>query len=160
VLYITADPWGNNEQNAQLFIHGFSASQLGYTMDGVPLGDQNYGNFNGLSPQRALISENTARTVVSTGAGELGIASTSNLGGAVEVFSRDPADQRGLDLNQTVGYYGTSRTYGRLETGDLGGGNKLYLSGVRQRARAWVLPVSRAAGRPMPNSCMKTAWAS
>lgn len=137
VLYITADPWGNNEQNAQLFIHGFSASQLGYTMDGVPLGDQNYGNFNGLSPQRALISENTARTVVSTGAGELGIASTSNLGGAVEVFSRDPANERGLDLNQTVGYYGTSRTYGRLETGDLGGGNKLSLSGVRQRARAW-----------------------
>ena len=28
VLYITADPWGNNEQNAQLFIHGFSVSQL------------------------------------------------------------------------------------------------------------------------------------
>jgi outer membrane cobalamin receptor len=50
VLYITADPWGNNEQNAQLFIHGFSISQLGYTMDGVPLGDQSYGNFNGLSP--------------------------------------------------------------------------------------------------------------
>jgi hypothetical protein len=68
VLYITADPWGNNEQNAQLFIHGFSVSQLGYTMDGVPLGDQNYGNFNGLSPQRAVISENVGRTVVATGA--------------------------------------------------------------------------------------------
>ncbi len=137
VLYITADPWGNNEQNAQVFIHGFSASQLGYTMDGVPLGDQNYGNFNGLSPQRAVISENVGRTTVATGAGELGIASTSNLGGAVEVFSRDPAATRGLDLNQTVGSYGTSRTFGRLETGEFGGGNRLSLSGLRQRARAW-----------------------
>jgi iron complex outermembrane receptor protein len=137
VLYITADPWGNNEQNAQLFIHGFSASQLGYTFDGVPLGDQNYGNFNGLSPQRAVISENVARTVVATGAGDLGIASTSNLGGAVEVSSRDPENRRGLEAIQTVGSYGTSRTFLRLDSGDLGGGNRLYLSGSRQRARAW-----------------------
>ena len=137
VLYITADPWGNNEQNAQLYIHGFSVSQLGYTMDGVPLGDQNYGNFNGLSPQRAVMSENVARTVVATGAGELGIASTSNLGGAVTVFSRDPADVRGIELVQTGGSYGTSRTYARLDTGDMGGNNKLYLAGDRQRARAW-----------------------
>ena len=49
VLYITADPWGTNEQNAQIFIHGFNFQQLGYTMDGIPLGDQNYGNYNGLS---------------------------------------------------------------------------------------------------------------
>jgi iron complex outermembrane receptor protein len=48
VLYITADPWGYNEQNAQIFIHGFASNQLGYTMDGVPLGDQSYGNYNGL----------------------------------------------------------------------------------------------------------------
>jgi len=137
VLYITADPWGNNEQNAQLFIHGFSASQLGYTMDGVPLGDQSYGNFNGLSPQRAIISENVGRTIVATGAGELGIASTSNLGGAVEVFSRDPSATRGLELNHTAGSYGTARTFGRIDSGDLGGGNKFYISGARQRARAW-----------------------
>ena len=66
VLYITADPWGYNEQNAQIFIHGFAGNQLGYTMDGVPLGDQSYGNYNGLSPQRAVISENVGRVVVST----------------------------------------------------------------------------------------------
>ncbi|MEW5316888.1 MAG: hypothetical protein WDW38_008230 [Sanguina aurantia] len=59
VLYLTADPWGNNEQNTQLFVHGFSTQQLGYTMDGVPLGDQQYGNYNGLSPQRAVIRDAT-----------------------------------------------------------------------------------------------------
>ncbi len=41
VTYETADPWGNNEQNITLFIHGFNAQQLGYTLDGLPLGDQN-----------------------------------------------------------------------------------------------------------------------
>jgi hypothetical protein len=45
VTFMTADPWGNNEQNISLFIHGFNAQQLGYTLDGIPLGDQTYGNY-------------------------------------------------------------------------------------------------------------------
>jgi outer membrane receptor protein involved in Fe transport len=137
VLYITADPWGNNEQNAQIFIHGFNFQQLGYTMDGVPLGDQNYGNYNGLSPQRAVISENVGRVVVTTGAGDLGTASTSNLGGTVETFSSDPSRQFGIQANQTVGSYGTSRTFVRIDSGELGTGNSAYVSAARQRARAW-----------------------
>ena len=137
VMYITADPWGNNEQNAQMYVHGFSALQLGYTLDGIPLGDQNYGNYNGLSPSRALISENTARTVVATGAGDLGVASGSNLGGAVEVFSRDPSNHMGAEINHTGGSYGTARTFVRVDSGEFGNGNKLFLSGSRQRARAW-----------------------
>lgn len=139
VLYITADPWGNNEQNAQIFIHGFNFQQLGYTMDGIPLGDQSYGNYNGLSPQRAVISENVGRVVVTTGAGDLGTASTSNLGGTIETFSADPAKTMGGTLNQTVGSYGTSRTFLRLDSGAFGPNeeNSAYVAGVRQRARAW-----------------------
>jgi iron complex outermembrane receptor protein len=64
VTFLTADPWGNNEQNISLFIHGFNQQQLGYTLDGIPLGDQNYGNYNGLSPQRAIISENVGRVTL------------------------------------------------------------------------------------------------
>ena len=140
VMYVTADPWGNNEQNASLFIHGFSGQQLGHTLDGVPLGDQSYGNFNGLSPQRAVISENVGSVVVATGAAELGIASTSNLGGAIENFSSDPRQKMGAQINQTVGSYGTSRTFVRLDSGEFGGGNSGYVSVLRQRARAWRRP--------------------
>ena len=60
VQFETADPWGNNEQNISLVVHGFNQNQLGFTLDGVPLGDQSYGNFNGLSPQRSPISMPTA----------------------------------------------------------------------------------------------------
>jgi len=139
VLYITADPWGNNEQNAQIFIHGFNFQQLGYTLDGLPLGDQNYGNYNGLSPQRAVISELVGRAVVSTGAGDLGTPSTSNLGGAIETFTLDPRKVLALDLAQTVGSYGTSRSYVRLDTGGFGPDNATFLTlaAVRQRSRAW-----------------------
>ena len=139
VLYISSDPWGNNEQNAQIFIHGFNYQQLGYTLDGLPLGDQNYGNYNGLSPQRAVISEVVGRVVVSTGAGDLGTASTSNLGGAIEAFTSDPKKVLGLDIAETVGSYGTSRTFGRIDSGTFGPGghNTAYIVVARQRARAW-----------------------
>ena len=139
VLYITADPWGNNEQNAQIFIHGFNYQQLGYTMDGIPLGDQNYGNYNGLSPQRAVISENVGRIVVTTGAGDLATPSTSNLGGTIETFSSDPAPKMGAQIDQTIGSFGTSRAYVRLDSGAFGpgGDNSAYISAAHQRARAW-----------------------
>jgi outer membrane receptor protein involved in Fe transport len=136
VAYTNADPWGNNEQNTQIFVHGFSTQQLGYTFDDVPLGDQALGNYNGLSAQRAVISENVSRVFLATGTAGLGTASTSNLGGAIDTYSSDPASSFGVRVSQTVGSYGTSRTFARLDTGDLGGG-KLYISGVRHRQRAW-----------------------
>jgi hypothetical protein len=137
VSYQTADPWGNNEQNTSLFVHGFSIQQLGFTLDGVPLGDQQYGNYNGLSPQRAVISENVSRVTLSSGAGDLGVASTSNLGGAIETFTRDPLAERGGQIQQTLGSHAATRTYLRLETGDLGGGNSAYVSFLHQDQRAW-----------------------
>ena len=139
VLYITADPWGYNEQNAQIFVHGFAGNQLGYTMDGLPLGDQSYGNYNGLSPQRSVISENVSRVVVATGAGDLSTASNSNLGGTVETFSVDPLDRFGVQASQTVGSYSTARSFVKLDTGSFGtdGRNSAYVSAARQQARAW-----------------------
>jgi iron complex outermembrane recepter protein len=137
VLYETADPWGNNEQNESLFVHGFSTQQLGYTMDGVPLGDQQYGNYNGLSVSRAVSSENVQRVTLSSGAGALGVASTSNLGGAIETFSSDPHDKAGGDIRVTGGSYDTMRLFGRYDFGDMGDGNSAYISVLHHDARAW-----------------------
>jgi hypothetical protein len=137
VSFQTADPWGNNEQNLSLFVHGFNSNQLGYTMDGVPLGDQSYGNYNGLSPQRALTSENTRSVVLSSGAGDLATASTSNLGGTIETYSADPRSTHGLEVQQTVGSHDTSRTFLRIDTGEFGDGNSAWISGLHHEAKAW-----------------------
>ncbi|WP_294232866.1 TonB-dependent receptor [uncultured Sphingomonas sp.] len=140
VQFETADPWGNNEQNIALFVHGFNQNQLGFTLDGVPLGDQSYGNFNSLSPQRAVISENVARVRLTAGAADLATASASNLGGGLETYTSDPEAKAGVRFGQTFGSYDASRSYLRLDTGTftgLGGDNSLYVSGVRQNARAW-----------------------
>jgi hypothetical protein len=136
VLYRTADPWGNNEQNESLVVHGFTTQQLGYTMDGVPLGDQQYGPYNGLSPSRAITSENVRTVRLESGAGSLGVASTSNLGGVIQTFSSDPTGTAGVDLRQTGGSYDTSRTFLRLDSGDVGGFAG-YLSYLHQNQRAW-----------------------
>jgi len=137
VLYLTADPWGNNEQNTSLFVHGFNGQQLGYTMDGVPLGDQQYGNYNGLTPQRAIISEDVGNVTLSSGAGDLATASTSNLGGTIATFSSDPAKESGGRFAQTLGSYGTTRSYLRYDTGTFGNGNAGYVSVMHQDQRAW-----------------------
>lgn len=137
VSFQTADPWGNNEQNATLFIHGFSTQQLGYTLDGVPLGDQAYGNYNGLSPQRAVISENVGLVVLSTGAGDLATPSTSNLGGTIDTYSSAPQGRQRFLAEQTLGSYSASRTFLRYDTGEFGDGNSAYLSVMRLKARAW-----------------------
>ncbi|HEY8617763.1 TonB-dependent receptor [Phenylobacterium sp.] len=137
VLFRTADPWGNNEQNLSLFVHGFSTQQLGYTLDGVPLGDQQYGNYNGLSVSRAISSENVGRVTLSTGTGSLRVPSTSMLGGAIETFSRDPLDERTLHAALTLGSYKANRTFVRLDSGELAGGARGYLSYLRQDQEAW-----------------------
>ncbi|MDQ2820279.1 MAG: TonB-dependent receptor [Pseudomonadota bacterium] len=137
VSFQTADPWGNNEQNLSLFVHGFNGQQLGYTMDGVPLGDQQYGNYNGLAPQRAVTSENVRSVVLATGAGDLGTASTSNLGGAIETYSRDPSNDRNVNLQQTLGSHSATRTFVRVDTGTFGGNNSLYVSALHHEAKAW-----------------------
>jgi hypothetical protein len=137
VIFETADPWGNNEQNESLVIHGFTTQQLGYTMDGVPLGDQQYGNYNGLSVSRALSSENVSHVELGSGAGSLGVASTSNLGGAIQTYSSAPLKGLGIDVRETVGSYDTTRTFVRLDTGSFGEGNSAYVSYLHQDARAW-----------------------
>ncbi len=137
VVYETADPWGNNEQNESLLVHGFTQQQLGFTMDGVPLGDQQYGNYNGLSPSRAITSENVDRVVLSSGAGSLGVASTSNLGGAIETFSSNPLPTMGADIRQTVGSYDALRTFVRFDTGDIGDDTAAFVSYLHHDAKAW-----------------------
>lgn len=137
VSFQTADPWGNNEQNLSLFVHGFNAQQMGFTMDGVPLGDQSYGNYNGLAPQRALTSENVRSVVLATGAGDLGTPATNNLGGTIETYSSDPLGRRNVNLQQTLGSHKATRSFVRFDSGDLGGGNSFYLSGLHHEAKAW-----------------------
>jgi iron complex outermembrane receptor protein len=122
------DALGVNEQSMTLQVRGFSTTHLGYTLDGMPLGDGAYNNYNGLTISRALISENLGRADLATGIAGLGIASTSNLGGAVIYTSSAPKEEMGIVGTQTFGTSDGRRSFVRFDTGDYNGFSA-YLSG-------------------------------
>jgi iron complex outermembrane receptor protein len=129
VNFQSADAFGAYEWSSRISLRGFNQNQLGFTLDGVPLGDMSYGNFNGLHVSRAIISENVGSVTVAQGAGALGEASTSNLGGTLQFTSRKPADMFGIDASGTYGDEDTNRGFARVDSGDLtGNGLKGYLS--------------------------------
>ncbi|KQM98258.1 TonB-dependent receptor [Sphingomonas sp. Leaf25] len=128
VNFQSADAFGAYEWSTRISLRGFNQNQLGFTLDGVPLGDMSYGNVNGLHVSRAVISENLASTTVAQGAGALGTASTSNLGGTLAFVSRTPSDDADLVASGTYGSNDTIRAFARIDSGDLGGGLKGYLS--------------------------------
>ncbi|WAC64184.1 TonB-dependent receptor [Pseudoxanthomonas sp. SL93] len=136
VNFQSADAFGAYEWSARISLRGFNQNQLGFTLDGIPLGDMSYGNNNGLHISRALISENLAGAELAEGIGGVNTASTSNLGGTIQFFSADPLPAFGVQLSQTVGSDATRRTYARLDTGDHQG-FAMYLSGMTSRMDKW-----------------------
>jgi len=138
VSFQSADAFGNYEWSARIVLRSFNQNQLGFTLDGLPLGDMSYGNHNGLHISRAIISENVARVDVAQGSGALGTASSNNLGGTVAFVSRRPSDMFGLDVAGTYGSDDTTRGFIRLDTGAFGpAGTALALSFADHRMDKW-----------------------
>ena len=137
VVFESADALGAYEWSQQITLRGFNQNQLGYTMDGVPLGDLSYGNDNGLSIGRALQSENQGPATLAQGTGGLGLASTNNLGGTFQFTSIDPTDRYGADIAGTIGSANTWRTFGRINSGILPTGGKFVASYDYQDGAKW-----------------------
>ncbi|MFN7605455.1 MAG: TonB-dependent receptor plug domain-containing protein, partial [Hyphomonadaceae bacterium] len=139
VNFQSADALGNYEWSTRISVRGFNQNQMGFTLDGVPLGDMSYGNHNGLHISRATISENLARVELSQGAGALGTASSSNLGGTLQFISRKPSDDFGGQLNLSTGSDSLQRIFARVETGTLDalGGGKGYVSVASTQQDKW-----------------------
>ncbi len=128
VMAQSIDALGLNEQSLSLQVRGFNTTHLGYTLDGVPLGDGAYNNYNGLTISRALISENLGRADLATGIAGLAIPSTSNLGGALLYTSSAPKKEMGVSVNAGIGSEDSARAFVRLDTGEHGGWSA-YVSG-------------------------------
>lgn len=137
VNFQSADPYGAYEWSTRIVVRGFNQNQLGFTLDGVPLGDMSYANHNGLHISRAILSENIGRVELSQGTGALATASTSNLGGTLQFLSDDPADEFGVDVNGSLGSDEASRIYTRMDSGELGSGTRVMLSLAKQETDKW-----------------------
>ncbi len=140
------DAFGANEESQSISLRGFGTTQLGYTLDGLPLGNNAYGAFNGLNISRALIAENFGGAELAVGIGNVGTASTSNLGGSVQYFSDDPSTASGGRLSQSFGSDRNRRSYLRIDTGEHNGFSA-YLSGINAEADMWAQPHSPTTTR-------------
>jgi iron complex outermembrane recepter protein len=121
VNFQAADPWGDYEWSTQITLHGFDQSRLGFTLDNIPLGNMSYGTTTGLQVTRAISSDNISTVELAQGAGALGTASNTNLGGTIQFYSADPDTVAGARINQVIGSDSTTRTFVRLDTGDYHG---------------------------------------
>jgi iron complex outermembrane receptor protein len=130
------DALGTNEQSMTMSLRGFNSTKLGYTLDGIPLGDSAYNNYNGLSVSRALISENLRMVELAEGIGSIGIPSTSNLGGTVSYTSNDPAEEMSFNVAQSLGSDGNRRSFGRFDSGEYNGFS-FYIAGMNAQSELW-----------------------
>jgi iron complex outermembrane receptor protein len=138
VNFQAADPFGAYEWSTRIVVRGFNQNQLGFTLDGIPLGDMSYANHNGLHISRAVPSENVGRVVLSQGSGSLGTTSTSNLGGTIEFYSADPSPDMGARVDLTGGSDAMRRGLVRFDTGTLGGaGPRVSLTFADATAEKW-----------------------
>lgn len=136
VNFQSSDPFGAYEWSTRVTIRGFNQNQLGFTLDGIPLGDMTYGNHNGLHISRAATSDNISKTVVSQGSGSITTQSTNNLGGTLEFFTADPKDVMGLTAALTYGSSNTLRGFARYGFGSEDGA-RAFVSAQYGTADKW-----------------------
>jgi len=136
VHFASDDPMGTDEWSSRITVRGFDHTQLGYTLDGVPMGNNDFHTGDGLSPTRVWIGENLKELQLAQGAGALSTASTSNEGGTVELITDDPNAKAGVRANQSFGSYRFERSYLRADTGNIDG-FRGYLSAIFVDAPKW-----------------------
>ncbi|MCE2563267.1 TonB-dependent receptor domain-containing protein [Komagataeibacter sp. FNDCF1] len=139
IMFNSDDPQGTNTWSQQLYMHGFQQQEIGMTLDGMPLGEMTYRNYNGpSSPTTAISSENVDRIDVSQSAGAEDVASTNNLGGSLAYVSSTPKDKMGGKVTGGFGSYNNYHTFVRFDSGKLNSsGTKFFASYMRQDAEVW-----------------------
>jgi iron complex outermembrane receptor protein len=137
VNFQSTDPYGAYEWSTRITVRGFNQNRIGFTLDGVPLGDMTYGNHNGLHISRAIPTELVGRAVLSQGTGSIDTPSLSNLGGAVEFFSANPESEVGATVAQTFGSDSARRTFARFDSGELGTGTRAYVAVADSSTDKW-----------------------
>lgn len=113
------DALGLYEFGNSVFVRAFNLQQIGFSIDGVPLGRSD--QFGGSPIYRYVDNENTQRVTASTGAGDVTQSGYASLGPYVDYQTSDPATEPGASLSYTLGSDSLRRSFLRVETGDYQG---------------------------------------
>lgn len=136
--FASDDAFGLDTLANTLYIRGFNQSQLGVSMDGIPMGEQGFHNWNGLNVDQMAIQENISGMTLTQGAGAVEIPSAQTLGGAIAFSTDAPQNMASGRTSQTFGSFGLSRTFARADSGILNTtGTKFYASYARTAQNLW-----------------------
>ncbi len=113
------DALGLYEFGNSVFVRAFNLQQIGFSIDGVPLGRSD--QFGGSPIYRYVDNENTQRVTASTGAGDVTQSGYASLGPYVDYQTSDPATEPGASLSYTLGSDSLRRSFLRVETGEYQG---------------------------------------
>ncbi|MBB2205529.1 TonB-dependent receptor [Gluconacetobacter takamatsuzukensis] len=138
VSFGSSDALGLDTAASTFYVRGFNQSQLGGTIDNIPMGGFGFHNWSGLNIDQIEIQENLQSMSVSQGAGAVDMPSGQTLGGALTFTSSDPKDRAGGRIDQSFGSYNGFRTYARADSGILNStGTKFYVSFARTAQDLW-----------------------
>ncbi|MFC4159138.1 TonB-dependent receptor [Chitinimonas lacunae] len=116
-----------------LTIRGFSASQMGFTIDGAPVNDS--GSYD-VFPQEYSDAENLEEVFVTQGTTDNDAPHVGATGGNVGMVSQNPLDRFRVKFSQTVGDDHMFKTFVRLDTGKTGP-VKSFLSVSKAESDKW-----------------------
>jgi iron complex outermembrane receptor protein len=122
-------PYG--DAGGTLTIHGFDASRISQTFDGVPMNDS--GNY-ALFSQEQLDPELISEVNVSVGSTDLDSPTASATGGTVNYVLRNPTEQRHLRVQGSLGSFAFRRFFGVFDTGAFGPwGTRAFVAASNQK---------------------------
>ena len=118
-----------------LNIRGFDSSQIGLTINGVPVNDS--GSYS-VFPQEYVDQENICTQSVAQGNPDIESPHVGATGGGVSITSCDPEEKRRLRVAQTVGMLNLSRTFIRADSGRFANDKlKTFVSYSHTQADKW-----------------------
>ena len=118
-----------------LNVRGFDVTQLGFTINGVPVNDS--GSYS-VFPQEYVDLENICTQQISQGNPDVESPHVGATGGSVNIVSCDPEEKRRLRVAQTIGQLNLSRTFVRFDTGRFANNMmKTFISASHTEADKW-----------------------
>ncbi len=128
---------GTGGVGGSLNVRGFDSSEMGFTIEGVPVNDS--GNY-AVYPQEYVDAENLSNIFLSQGSVDLNAPHIGASGGNIGISMIDPSDKRGGYVSQGIGNYNDHRSFLRLESGLLPTGTKFYVSTSYSSVNKWRGP--------------------
>jgi len=120
----------------QFTMRGMDASQIGVTMDGIPINDS--GNYK-VYPNLLGDPENLEEVFVTQGTSDSDAPHIGSSGGNIGLVSVRPTKDSGAFVKQIIGSHNLKKTFVRFNTGNIGGFEN-YLSLSHATSEKWKGP--------------------